>query len=98
MTKIIDIKEFREKGYLQEVNRLFFHPIGLALAISFNDEGIWTLDAILDSRDDAEGFVYGDDFLPLASHAKNIQDQMDEKRIARESTLGYFIQPATKEE
>jgi hypothetical protein len=24
--------EFREKGYLQEVNRRFFHPLGIALA------------------------------------------------------------------
>ena len=32
--KHIDITEFREKGYLQEANRRFFHPIGLALVIS----------------------------------------------------------------
>ena len=31
--KRIDIKEFREKGFLQEVNRQFFHPLGLALEI-----------------------------------------------------------------
>lgn len=29
----IDIKEFRELGYLQEVNRLFFHRLGLALEV-----------------------------------------------------------------
>jgi hypothetical protein len=32
--KYVDITEFREKGYLQEVNRRFFHPIGTALEIS----------------------------------------------------------------
>ncbi len=33
MSKIkrIDVKEFRDKGFLQEANRLFFHPLGLAL-------------------------------------------------------------------
>lgn len=31
--KRIDIKEFREKGYLQELNRNFLHPLGLALEI-----------------------------------------------------------------
>lgn len=34
MIKYIPISEFREKGYLQEVNRRFFHPIGTALEIS----------------------------------------------------------------
>lgn len=29
--KRMDIKEFREQGFLQEANRLFFHPLGLAL-------------------------------------------------------------------
>lgn len=29
--KRIDIKEFREGGFLQEANRHFFHPLGLAL-------------------------------------------------------------------
>ena len=32
--KYIGIKEFREKGYLQEVNRRFLHTVGLALEIS----------------------------------------------------------------
>jgi hypothetical protein len=37
--KKIDIKEFREKGYLQELNRQFLHPLGLALEITINDDG-----------------------------------------------------------
>lgn len=32
--KRIDIAEFRALGFLQEVNRRFFHPHGLALEIS----------------------------------------------------------------
>lgn len=31
--KRIDIKEFRAIGFLQEVNRQFFHPLGLALEV-----------------------------------------------------------------
>ena len=31
--KKIEIKEFREKSYLQELNRRFLHPLGLALEI-----------------------------------------------------------------
>ena len=29
--KYMPIKEFRERGYLQELNRRFLHPLGLAL-------------------------------------------------------------------
>jgi hypothetical protein len=36
--KRIDIKEFREFGYLQEANRLFLHPLGLALEVVVEDE------------------------------------------------------------
>ncbi len=32
--KHMNITEFREKGYLQEANRRFFHTIGIALEIS----------------------------------------------------------------
>lgn len=35
--KRIDIAEFRKLGFLQEVNRLFFHPRGLALEIVSED-------------------------------------------------------------
>lgn len=31
--KYIDIAEFRELGFLQEANRQFFHPLGLALEV-----------------------------------------------------------------
>lgn len=37
MIKRIPIKEFRELGFLQEANRLFFHPHGLALEITHCD-------------------------------------------------------------
>jgi DnaJ-class molecular chaperone len=35
--KRIDIKEFRRIGFLQEANRQFFHPLGLALEIVEED-------------------------------------------------------------
>jgi hypothetical protein len=40
--KWIDAREFREAGFLQEANRQFFHPHGLALAVTTvtdDDEG-----------------------------------------------------------
>ena len=57
--KYLDIKEFREKGYLQEVNRRFFHPLGLALEVKIDNktneesiEGIW------DFRKNKESIYY----------------------------------------
>ena len=50
--KELDIKEFYEKGYLQELNRLFLHPLGLVLTIKLNkNTGKLELDKILDYRD-----------------------------------------------
>lgn len=58
----LDIHEFRQLGLLQEVNRRFFHPIGLALAVNSNKDGepriIDSLAYIIDSRDDPEGFCF----------------------------------------
>jgi hypothetical protein len=62
--KRIDIKEFREKGFLQEVNRKFFHPLGLALEVIINEEtGEETLGGIWDYRDDPEGMFFGQDMI-----------------------------------
>ena len=35
MSKIkrMSINEFQKKGFLQEANRLFFHPLGMALEV-----------------------------------------------------------------
>lgn len=45
--KRIDIGEFQEIGFLQEANRLFFHPHGLALeivSVTDNDKALSTLE------------------------------------------------------
>lgn len=56
--KYMDIKEFRESGFLQEANRLFFHPHGLALEIVVEEDGTEHLGGIWDYRDDPEGIWY----------------------------------------
>ena len=57
---LMDIKEFRELGFLQEVNRLVLHPAGLALAIEVMEDGSERLYGIYDHRDDPEGILYGE--------------------------------------
>ena len=56
--KRIDIKEFREKGFLQELNRQFLHPLGLALEVNKDDDGNETLGGVWDYRDDPEGIIF----------------------------------------
>ena len=56
--KRIDIKEFRAKGFLQEVNRKFFHPLGLALEVVVDQNGSERLGGIWDYRKDPEGIMF----------------------------------------
>ena len=95
--KKIDIKEFREKGYLQEVNRRFFHPLGLALEVEINSLGQERLGGIWDYRNDPEGVIYGESVLKKPSFsekAKFIESEFAKKEVTRRKLLGYFIQPA----
>ena len=57
-TKYLNLSDFVALGLLQEVNRLFFHPMGLALECSRTDTGLTTLSRIWDYRDDPEGMIY----------------------------------------
>ena len=61
--KRIGVKEFREKGFLQEVNRKFFHPLGLALEITIKETGEEVLGGIWDYRDDGEGMFFGNNMI-----------------------------------
>lgn len=96
--KKIDIKEFRESGYLQEVNRRFFHPLGLALEVSINNN-IEAISGIWDKRDDKEGIYFDiqnsaserkDKFL---KNKKNIDSLLKERVNLRKSELGFKIEP-----
>lgn len=62
----IDIKEFRELGFLQEANRLFFHQLGLALEVEVSGDGTETLGGIWDQRDDPEGLIFWPDMIDPA--------------------------------
>lgn len=90
--EFIDIGEFRDEGYLQEVNRQFFHPLGLALAIDWDkEEEEWYIAGIFDDRDDPEGVFYENGVdLDKKIH---VRDLWAEKAVARFDELGYVIQP-----
>lgn len=76
----MDIAEFRKLGLLQEVNRRFFHPIGLALAVNAakDDEPpiAETLAYIIDRRDDPEGFMFAKMNVYTSQVNADIYDEM----------------------
>lgn len=57
----MSLREFVDSGLLQEANRLFFHPRGLALGVTFLGDGTeqpLLLGPIL-TTDDPEGWAFG---------------------------------------
>jgi len=101
--KKMSVKEFREKGYLQELNRQFLHPLGLALEVIINDEtkdehfgGIW------DYRDDPEGMIYDlensskDRINQFKKRAEFIRQEQYQRSLHRIKSLGWNIEPIPK--
>lgn len=97
--KRIDIKEFREKGYLQELNRRFLHPLGMALEIIVEENGEEKLGGIWDYRDDEEGIYYdlvNSDEERIEKFTKNEQfvfDEMMKRSEKRTEMFGSNIEP-----
>ena len=91
--KRIDIAEFRSEGYLQEVNRRFLHPLGLALEIVIDDDtGESSLGGVWDYRDDPEGIVFDLGDGALVEHAERIDRYWSEREPARRAALGFYVQ------
>ena len=97
--KRIDVKEFREKGYLQELNRRFLHPLGLSLEISIDDDGNEKLGGVWDYRDDKEGIYYdiSNEDLERKSRFNDkkafIDDELENRCKNRKEILGFDIEP-----
>lgn len=88
----MDLREFRDEGYLQEVNRQFFHPLGLRLGIAQSgtngDSGqLW----LGDDRDDPEGVRF--EGVDLAPKAENVERLKAARLGPRVDALGYWVQP-----
>jgi hypothetical protein len=90
--KMMDIKEFVELGYLQELNRLSLHPLGLALVVSIDDEtGEYKLSGIWDQRDDPEGIVFAEGEQDPEKYDR-IVAEYKKRAVVRSLALGYVIQ------
>lgn len=89
--RYMDIAEFRREGYLQELNRLFLHPLGLAIETVVAEDGTERLGGVWDYRKDRDGILFGDkDLAPLALRIQALWDAREPDRIA---ALGWMVQP-----
>lgn len=92
--KHIDIKEFCEKGYLQEVNRQFFHPLGLALEVSVDAQGRETISGVQDHREDPEGYAFNQLVDAIAKEKCASVSREYQRRLGpRTKLFGSAIQP-----
>ena len=88
----MDLNEFVDEGFLQEVNRQFFHPLGLALAVSYSDGKAVGLAGLWDYRDDPEGISYQNGVLSLDKYM-SVENLFLSKTDYRSANLGYVVQP-----
>lgn len=90
----MSVKEFREQGYLQELNRRFLHPLGMALEVVLHEDGSESFGEVWDYRDDPEGMVFGAGIID-ENKAYRIYGEENDKREAREKLFGkgFNIQP-----
>ncbi len=85
-------KEFREQGYLQEINRRLLHPLGLALEIELLPDGTERFGGVWDCREDPEGLIYSLGIIDQEK-ADRIYTEQRAKRQSRLKILGFDVQP-----
>lgn len=93
----MDLERFQSEGYLQEVNRQFFHPLGMALTLVTSDDGSPAHLQVLDDRGDLEGWLFTtDDHDDMARKALAVTREINKRRPVREKALGFWKQPLPK--
>lgn len=90
----VTYEEFLSGGFLQEANRQWFHPLGMALAASEGDGGAVVLEVF--AADDSVGWCFGWEGMDAAEiHAKaeSFAEESFVLAVIRESALGWNVQP-----
>lgn len=89
--QMMDLTEFRDKGYLQELNRRFLHPLGLALCMTVLEDKVTGIHGIWDYRNDPEGIIFAPEDIDWDQAAWF--DQEKHKRLkSRFESIGFIIQ------
>ena len=87
--KRLPVDEFRLLGLLQEVNRLFLHPRGLALEVVVDEDGTERFGGVWDYREDPEGMAFAEDLLvgPHVRLRAEIVERMYQEHLDHRQTL-----------
>lgn len=104
--KFISLKEFRDLGYLQELNRLFLHPLGMAMAVNVDKhdpDGEVKFAGIIDNRETVGGMVYGKEMIAskietFVEREGFVSMEMGVGRDLRVEEHGWMFEPITEEE
>ena len=91
-TKVLSVREFRDLGYLQELNRQFLHPLGLSLEVTSADPATGEEQLqVSDCREDPDPPVPErvDLFKTML-----IRDEIRQRYAPRTQALGHWVQPA----
>ncbi|MCK9574844.1 MAG: hypothetical protein WC979_02685 [Candidatus Pacearchaeota archaeon] len=97
--KTMSGEEFRDKGYLQEANRQFFHRLGLALSMIIDAEGNVVSFQIVDKREDKEGIYFDLKTAEPArikkfhKNANFIGKEMNKRTTKRMKLFGSSVEP-----
>lgn len=94
--RFLPLDEFVRLGYLQEVNRQFFHPLGLALVLEQDEEGGLTFAGFEDRRDDLEGMLFAESWVGTEQarrRARYVVAEQSGRAKLRSRDLGFVVQP-----
>ena len=92
--KHMDLEEFHKLGLLQEVNRRFFHPCGLALEMEYAEDGTMRFGGVWDYREDPEGIVFSEGTELSLQAVHNVNALLDSHLEGRLAMFGdTVIQP-----
>lgn len=97
-TPLVDLAAFLERGFLQEVNRQWFHPRGLALSVRTKEDGSQHLE-LLDDSDDREGWIFdwqgmsAEERADSRDKARRVEVSDAHRRPYRLAVLGFWEQP-----
>ena len=96
--KTMSAKEFMDLGLLQEINRQFLHPRGLAMAVTIDGDEV-TYGPVYDYRDVPEGveFARGDIDLDKVERVRMLFEERYEARVKLPEVDGDCIQKLDSE-
>lgn len=89
------LEEFVSLGLLQEINRQFLHPMGLALSVKIEEDGSMEFAEIWDYRNDPEGLIFDESVTADPEFKRKIntvKELIESKKKHREENLGFYIQ------